>query len=449
MWLERYGRLVCMKGMIAAFLVLAMLGAPLTFAGVASAAERDLTPVVERGVTDRLGGGSWITVRAGDARVGVVYGTPETPNNVYVFAEYKRFLGGVDIYDSQGNYLATRSLPVFTIFGQSLDGMIEFEDSDGNGLLNFHSVDRNETHDLPVKATRLNTSWSATVPMVEVAGDTTWVNFTISTENLGYGSVWDYVLRQRRPGVPGDGAVDRIAFTFHLEVNVREFSGEVPWWKVTIEDGLRRNVTSVERLENRTFSGRAVAIGAKYDHLIEGWDFAAPRNLLALETRAFVGHFVPDYVGRFIHLAYHTEATDGADYRQHANDTEASIPRPLTRDVVYFDDNWDRIGRLVWVTDVVVDGVPARMVFQVQGGERFGAFHGGLSFGGFAIRGAFIYPAGASIFHDPGLEGTLFVWNFPGAVNLTPLTVLAIQVAIAVIAMGAAILVRARGRRAK
>ena len=448
MWLETYGRLVCMKGMIATFLVLAMLGAPLAFAGLASAAERDLTPVVEQGVTDRLGGGSWITVRAGDARVGVVYGTVESPNKVYVFAEYKRLLGGVDIYDAQGNYLATRSLPVYTIFGQSLDAMIEFEDRDGNGLLNFLSVDRNETHDLLVKATRLNTTWSATEPTVEVAGDTTWVNFTVSTEDLGYGAVWDSVLRERRPGGPGDGAVDRIAFTFHLKVNVREFAGEVPWWKVTIEES-RHNVTAVERLENRSFSGRAVAMGAEYDHLIEGWDFAAPRNLLALETRLFVGHFVPDYVGRFLHLAYHTEATDGGDYRHREDSTAESMPTPLTRDIVYFDDNWDRIGRFVWVSDVVVDGVTTRMAFQVQGGERFREFHSGALFGGFAIRGAFIYPAGGSIFHDPGMDATSFVWSFPGAVNLTPLTVLAIQVAIAVIAMGAAVLVRARGRRAK
>ncbi|MEK6911338.1 MAG: hypothetical protein AABX36_00850, partial [Candidatus Thermoplasmatota archaeon] len=112
-------------------------------------------------------------------------------------------------------------------------------------------------------------------------------------------------------------------------------------------------------------------------------------------------------------------------------------------------DNWDRVGRLLWESNVTVDGVDKTMLFQVQGGEPFGERHGGAVFAGFAIIGAFIYPAGASIFHDPALEATSFLWNFPGALNLTPLTVLAIQVAIAGIAMGAATLVRARGRRAK
>lgn len=438
-----------MKGFVAAFLVLSMLGASLAFAGIASAQERDLTPVLETGTTDRFHGGDWIAVRAGDARVGVVYGTTEYPNKVYVFAEYKRFLGGVDIYGSRGEYLATRNLPVYTIFGQSMDGLIEFEDRDGNGTLNFHALNDTRLNDVPVKATRLVTAWSATEPTTEAVGDTTWVNFTVYTENVGYGLVWDRVQHRIRLGTPADGAVERLAFTFHLRINIREFSGEVPWWQITVEEGPPYVVTGIERIENKTFSGEAVAMGAKYDHAIEGWDFASPDNLLALETRAFVGYYVPDRVGRFLHFAYHTNATDGGEFRQRETDMYAERPTPLTRDVVYFDDNWDRVGRLLWESNVTVDGVDKTMLFQVQGGEAFPAGPREALFRGFAIIGAFIYPAGASIFHDPALEATSFLWYFPGALNLTPLTVLAIQVAIAGIAMGAAALVRARGRRAK
>src|SRR2546422_10328311 len=107
-----------MKVFVAVLAVFAMVCAPLGFAEVASAAgARDLTPVVEQGSTDRLGGGDWISVRAGDARVGVVYGTQLHPNKLYVFAEYKRFLGGADIYDARDTYLRTTGIPVFTIFG--------------------------------------------------------------------------------------------------------------------------------------------------------------------------------------------------------------------------------------------------------------------------------------------------------------------------------------------
>src|SRR3989304_4521257 len=195
------------------------------------------------------------------------------------------------------------------------------------------------------------------------------------------------------------------------------------------------------------FAGGAAAMGAKYAPLIEGWDPAPPDNRLALETRAFVGHYVPDRVARFLHLAYHMNATDGGEFRHHEDDRFAERPTLLTKDVVYFDDDWDRIGRLLWQSNVTVDGVETTMLFQVQGGEGFLARHGGAGVAGFAIRGGVIYPAGASIFPAPRPAASSFRWSFPGALNLTPLTVLAIQVAIAGIAMGAAVLVRARGRR--
>lgn len=74
-----------MKGTVAALIVLALMGASLAIAGVTSAAgTQSLTPVVQQGVTDRLGGGDWISVSAGDARVAVLYGTAVNRNRLYV-----------------------------------------------------------------------------------------------------------------------------------------------------------------------------------------------------------------------------------------------------------------------------------------------------------------------------------------------------------------------------
>ncbi len=437
-----------MKALVAVLAVFAMLCVPLGFAGIASAAgERDLTPVLEHGSTDRLGGGDWISVRAGDARVGVVYGTAGHPNRVYVFAEYKRFLGGADLYDARGTYLRTTGIPVYTVFGQAFDGMIEFQDQNNDSLLNLDRFARNDTTvDMPAKATSLARAWTATVPTQEPEGNTTWVNFTIETRNVPYDLVWSPLPRR---GTVGDGALDHLAFTFHLNITVRDVAGEVPWYRVIVNDGAAREIARVEYLGNRTYSGEAVAMGAKYDHLIEGWDFAGPSDLLALETRAFVGYYLPQRVGEFVHMTYRSEARDPSGYRQRLNDTVAPDPHLLTRDVVYFDDEWDRVGRLVWQGDVTVDGVPDTMRFQVQGGEGFATRHAGGGFLGFAVRGAYIYPAGRVILHDPGLDAVSDLWNLPETLNLTPFTVLAIQVTIAAIAMGAAVLVRAKGRRAR
>jgi len=441
-----------MKGMVAVFVVISMIAASLGIAGVVRAGEpRDLTPIVETGSTDRLGGGDWISVRAGDARVGVVYGTAVHPNQLYVFAEYKRFLGGADIYDSRGSYLRSTGIPVYTVFGQSFDSLIEFRDTNNDSLFNLYRYTRNETSlgDAPVKATRLVRPWTATVPTVETSGNTTYVNFTVGTPDLPYDVVWDPLPRR---GTPADGSLNRLAFTFHLKVDVRDVSGDVPWFRVQVTDGTARAIESVDYLGTRNYSGSSVAMGAKYDHLIQGWDFTSPTDLLALETRAFLGYYVPERVAQFIHAAYHSEATDGT-YRQRPNDTLAPDPMLLTRDYVYFDDAWARatdiVGRFVWVSGVTVDGTPRQMSFQVQGGELWDPTRFGGSFSGFAVIGAYVYPSGSVIEHDPGLDAVADLWSLTETLNLTPLTVLAIQAVIAAIAMGAAALVRARGRRAK
>jgi hypothetical protein len=86
------------------------------------------------------------------------------------------------------------------------------------------------------------------------------------------------------------------------------------------------------------------------------------------------------------------------------------------------------------------------MTFNVQGGGRIALTHGGAYFVGFWLRGAFVYPAGAVIEHDPVLSTEAFL-DLPSGVNLTPLTILAVQLAVVGIAMGPAVYLRAKARR--
>ena len=88
------------------------------------------------------------------------------------------------------------------------------------------------------------------------------------------------------------------------------------------------------------------------------------------------------------------------------------------------------------------------MLFQVQGGGHLFLEHHGAYFVGFWIRGAYVYPAGDVIFHDPAVSAEAFL-DLPAAVNLTPLTLLAVQAAVVGIAMGPALYLRAKARRSK
>src|SRR5205809_5117967 len=118
-----------MRTWMTAIIVAVMVLVPLGIMGTASAAgtNRDLTTVVIGPVpTDRFGGGDLVAVKAGDALFGVRYGSSEHANDLVIFAEYKRFLGGADIVDAQGNHLATRGIPVYTVLAQSPSRLIDF-----------------------------------------------------------------------------------------------------------------------------------------------------------------------------------------------------------------------------------------------------------------------------------------------------------------------------------
>lgn len=445
-----------MHGIGAAVLAFVMLAVPLGAIGAAGAApwdERDLTPVLIDGErTDRLDGGALVGVRAGDTVVGVRYGTADHPSNLVIFAEYKRYLGGADIVDAQGNVLGTRALPVFTVVGQSLDAFIEFEDRDGNGLLNFRTLENGTVvpADVPVKGIRLATAWSLDGPVLEPRGNVTFVNFTLSAANLTYGVHWNAT---RFPAPPETGVLDRVAFAFRLEIHVDDREAEVPWYRITVDTTTGREITDIRLEEPRQVSGKAVEMRAKYDHDIEGWDFANGANLLALETHLLFGTYVPTTVARIVHAAYYHErvetTTEDGPYRHDPNATEPTDPVRITWDRIDYADEWTRVGRFEWESNVTVDGRDGTMTFQVQGGDRFLGYRHDVLFAGFRIRGAFVYPNGEAIFHDPGMVAETLFPDVPTSVNLTPLTILAVQLGLVAIALGPALYLRAKGRRAK
>jgi len=438
-----------MRTLVAALVVAAVLLVPLGLMGTASAAttDRDLATVVIGPVsTDRFGGVDLVAVKAGDALFGVRYGTSRHPNGVVIFAEYKRFLGGAEIVDGQGNYLATRGIPVYTVLGQNLSHFIEFRPFNVSDGYDLTSLDRQLPHltvNVPVKALSLATAWQLRDLTNETVGGTTYVNFTVFSTDLRYSRIADNTSL-------GDGMLNLVAFTFHLTVDVRERTARIPWYRVTVDDGNRYGIERVEFLGYRNVTGPTIAMGAKYDHRIEGWDFAYPEDRLALVTQLIVGNFIPERTAEFIHAVLRERADNGlgrdlGDART-LNETERVHPELYTRDRVYFDDNYTRIGRFEWATDVMVDGVPMTMTFNLQGGGRIMLRHGGGIFVGFWLRGAFVYPAGQVIVHDPVMS-TEALLDLPSGVNLTPLTILAAQLAVVGIAVGPALYLRAKARR--
>ena len=410
-----------------------------------SAAPTVLGPVA----TDRFGGGEVVAVTDGGATFGVLYGTSDQPNNVVIFAEYTRVLGGAELVDAQGRYLSSRGIPVATVLGQSLNRLLEFNATNvGSGFDLLTNGTIGGLANLPVKILNLNTgTWTLTHLESNTSGNVTTVDLNITATDLAY--TW-ISPRYNSPGEVGDGVLNNLTFSFHLVVSVDTKTLSLPWYKVTVSDGTPREITNVSYTGNRTFTGPAVEMSAKYDHLIQGWDFANPGDRLALETHLLFGNYFPDVTVDFIHQAYyHDSATAGNDSAPEdgATVTNAAPPRLLTRDQVVFDDRWSRVGQFTWTSNVTVDGEAATMLFQIQGGGRLLLGHDGAVFVGFWIRGAFVYPAGQTIVHDPAMSAQAFVPGVPSGFNLTPLGILLIQVAVVGVALIPALYLRSRARR--
>jgi len=451
-----------MRGIAATLIALAMIAVPLGIASTAAASSnalaasaQNLTPTfVGPTPTGRFGGGDWVGVSAGNTHFGVLYGTPANPNRVVIFAEYTRYLGGANVVSASGQQLAVRGIPVDTVMAESLDRFIEFKTVNataGFGLFSDSGTPLLATVNVPIKALNLRTgAWAMTDESYEMVGSTFYVNFTIQATNLSY--TWSNPLFPSA-NTTGDRMLNEVAFTFHLTVDTVTKTADIPWYQVTVTDSAPREITNVSYLGNRTVSGPTVQMGAKYDHRIQGWDFLNDTDRLALETYLIIGNYVPDRTVDFVHLAYAQErAEDGANATILDNETAGdapSAPHLYTFGKITFDDPFTRVGEFRWTSNVTVDGMPETMLFQVQGGSRIQVSNGEMAFFGFRIHGAFIYPAGQVIVHDPAMSAESFAPNLTTGFNLTPLGILLIQVAVVGVAIIPALYLRSRARRPK
>ncbi len=393
-----------MKTTLSVLLALLLLATPLAVLGAAQEdeveIERDLQVEITQGSTERFGGGDWVRVDVGSTTFAVLYGNETTPNFPTVYAEYDRYLGAAEVYNETGELVHDRTpLPVRTILAQRFYFALEFKDVDGDSLAHIprHLTPADillGSTDLPRKLLMLDQTWELEELRNETSEDglVTTVDFNITARDLDYTVVGPF-------DEPGDG-LDRITLAFHLTVSLEETQVDVTVYRFTVSDD--REIIAFEK-DTETMTGMTVNGSWKYDHYIEGWDFADEDSRLALATQVFAGVFVPPKVQAILHLEFALQALEDGD----AHDEREGWERPvlLTGDELSFEDEWERVGHVRWASDVVVDDVLMEMYFQLHRAERI-SWHG---FSGVLFNGAFIYPQGNVIFHDPALDAAVFV----------------------------------------
>ena len=449
------------KKLLVGMITCTFLFSVLSTAGMAYAENENINDAakLETGSTEAFGGGDYIAVSMRDAKFTVIYGNETNENNIIIVSEYTRYLGGAEIYDNQDNFIEKRGIPIRTIFAQKFMFMYEFNDANDNGLFDMHrygliNMMEPDSIDIPYKWLSLNQSWTMSDLTNETSQDkkTMWVDFTLGISNRSYDLILDdYVLRK---GTQDDGVVERIELRFHITINLEEIEiKDVPWYHVNVDNGNERVVTHSEFMGTRNYTGLSLNATFKYDHYIEGWDFRTNSSKLALETRVVVGnavcwevlHWAHKQFGKFGNTEYqriirwmHTKHShEVARYMKNnhmieCNDTAnvSTLPVRITRDRIVFDDNWERIGRLTWISNVTVDGEEKNMTFQIHGGGPAWMKRGRHIFVGFHIIGAFIYPSGNVILHDPTLDSTILFFKIAQLRYLLPMPLLLAQLLI-------------------
>jgi len=447
------------KAIVIGLLLIATAG----MAVLVTPAARAATPandqlVQETGPTTALGGGDHVFVRFGtDAAFGIVYGTAASPNNIYIVAIKARYLGVAQVVDGQGRTVAeNRPIKIYTLYAVKLDSLVEFKDSNGNGIANYARVYNSTTDrfsdyinraDTLYKKVDLNTSWTASA-IVQSNGTTfrSWT-FNLSAQNLPYAAIANYSGSVA-------GTLPLVRFTFHLNASLQQVdNATVPQWHVTLgQIGGGPVVTNISRLNDLTVSGKALHYDLKWDQDIEGWLFAAQNNPAAtrrilLEIGAIVGNWIPAAI---VDAWFQTRVlarmgeTGTAQFTtpagtESANDTTGTylIGRRLQSPFVDFGGNWTRIGRFLWVANSTVDGASAPVYGQIIAGVRFGAIgERGNAFIGFALLAGLSFLGGASIVHDPSVTTDVQAdLQLPGPTGLFGGLVLVAIGAVAIIAI--------------
>ena len=470
---------------LGAALAFALLVAGMAGAGLVSAeSDVDDHVTLEIGETKDWGGGEYVALNMTRnetfALFGVLYGTEEFPNHIILISTYAQFLGGAELRDRSGGTMGIVPIPVLTVHAQALGFLVEFRDTGvptlggemrgaGNGLFDFERTgtgidDIDLTATEPIyKAIDLKTAWERSeVTEVERNDHRKAWEFSLTARNLPYTRVWDGDTgAEGRPGAEADGALETASFIFHIGVDVTTENVQVPWYRVTLGPG--GEVLASEEAGQKLYRGVGLEASFKYDHVLEGWDFTAQDadSRLMLETFVAFGSFVPDLVQRWIDVEFGAGYSDTLQVAEIETFTGGpqeianvdDIPDDatlLTKDAVTFRDPWRKNGEVSWVNDVEVDGRRDQMRFQIHAGEadfdardenQDGTFHGAVLIGGY------IYPAGASLFHDPAFLVSAVIVEIPASVSL-PLALLAVAVIVWIIILLTALGYAARaGRR--
>ncbi len=172
---------------------------PISASAATTTSTDDTQMSTEGGPTTILGGGDHFFVRFGsDAAFGVVWGTPGNPNDIYVVSIVARYLGEAQVYNRQNELVqANHTIKVYTMYAVKLDNLIEYNDSNQDGMLQYHRgydmisemMGSNYTSsETMYKMVSMATAWNSTAVVNTTTADSTVFSFSLTANDQPYTS---------------------------------------------------------------------------------------------------------------------------------------------------------------------------------------------------------------------------------------------------------------------
>ena len=401
-------------------MIMGMLAVPAQTSAEASTLDEQIQ--TEDGPTDILGGGDHFFVKFGtDAAFGIVWGTENETNCVYFVTVKARYLGLAQVYNNDGEMIEEdRPIKVYTMYAVKLDSMLEFNDSDEDGLLNYTRSYEDGTfseytyEETVYKKVDLTTAWDASEVIETEGEDSRAWDFNLTASDLPY-----ELMNESAETDVGDNVLNEFTLSFHLTADLAQYdNASLPQWRVTVTTGPLGKMVfmNADRLEPLQVEGKIMKYDVKWDQEITGWDYD-PNNTgpaVLIELHSLVGNFVSPIMATWMEmktLTYMNEVgvmnCESAEGDFEVNETTGDLIRPkaLIQTELSFGTDWTSIGALTWVDNVTVDGEPELVKVQVMAGHRIALMAKVAgewqTFTGFVAIGAMVFPGGNSIIHDP------------------------------------------------
>ena len=420
--------------------------------------------------TSILQGGKVLKLILGEeSSLTFIWGTRENRGPITVITGGVDVLGHVD--HGNGNVpIRSEAITVYT-----LQGLVEFEDADNNGIYNMGSgISRDTGGEKIMKSASLSLAWTFhQKPPVNTGEGLEWT-FSLEARNITYTRIASDSGSLTASSVDARIFLELVKFVFHIRVTP---AGEVRLLTDYRTDTVSTSSAAGESVKTR-YPMEGLTSSVKMDHLIRGWDFAGDnrRPMIMLKFRLGMGRTFDASLVRELYdrvktiyygsssLAYSAEGRESRFWTEDNREVKGIFSNATDRGALSLLLGDRALAGFLWSGSNFSDPVGSRNTMApmalLEDPQLMGPVHGlwstrliaaklGL---GVSFSGVFHYRGGADIYHDPeirtvgwkvkpkdddtGRDSILPGWfrERPGVSAVLVILVISILVAVSIIA---------------